>query len=141
MEISFLPILVCAVISIIVGSVWYGALFGKTWSRIIGADPDCMTDPVKRKEANKQALPMYGIQFVLSLLQIWVLAQFIASGVSSSGLITSLWIWLGFIVPSVAGASMWNNDSRKDNWIKFFLNAGFQLVLAIAFGLILSSWR
>lgn len=141
MEIHFLPILMCAVLSIIVGSVWYGVLFGKTWARLIGADPECMTDPVKRKAANKQALPMYGIQFVLSLLQIWILAQFIAAGVSGAGLSISIWIWLGFIMPSVAGASMWNNDSRKDNWTKFFLAAGFQLILAIAFGLILNFWR
>ncbi len=141
MEIHFLPILVCAIISMVVGMIWYGPLFGKTWARLIGADPDCMTDPIKRKEANKKAMPLYVIQFVLALLQIWVLSQFIAAGVSASGLITSIWLWLGFIVPSVAGGSMWNNDTRKNNWTKFFLTAGFQLVLAIAFGLILNVWR
>jgi hypothetical protein len=103
-------------------------------------DPECMNDPVKRKAAQKQAMPMYALQFVLSLLEIWVLARFIATG-SSSGLTTALWIFVGFIIPMAAGGSMWNSDSKKDNWNKFFLIAGFNLVLFVIFGLILSVWR
>ena len=142
MEIHFLPVLVCAVISIILGSLWYGPLFGKLWMRLIKADPECMTDPIKRKAAQKQAMPMYLLQFVLSIVEIWILAKFIALGSSAmSGLTTALWIFVGFIVPMAAGGSMWNSDSKKDNWNRFLLVAGFNRVLFIAFGLILSVWR
>ena len=141
MEIHFLPVLVCAIVSIILGSLWYGPIFGKTWMRLMKVDADCMTDPVKRKAAQKQAMPLYLIQFLLSLLEIWVLAKFIASGFSSSGLCTALWIFVGFVLPMAAQGSMWNNDTKKDNWTRFSIVAGFNLVLFIVFGLILSVWR
>ena len=141
MEISFLPVLVCAIVSMVIGMIWYGPLFGRTWARLIKADPDCMTDPVKRKEMNKRAMPMYALQFVLAILEIWVLARFISLDASVSGLCTALLIWLGFILPMAAGGSMWNNDTKKDAWQKFFLTAGFNLVLFVIFGLILGVWR
>jgi hypothetical protein len=142
MQIHFLPVLVCAVVSMIIGMIWYGPmLFGKTWARLIKADPDCMNDPVKRKEANKKAMPLYAIQFVLAIFQIWVLAHFIQGWVDTSALEVSLWIWAAFIMPMAAGGSMWSGDSRKDAWQKFFITAGFNLVLFIVFALILSHWR
>lgn len=142
MEIHFLPVLVCAIISLILGSVWYGPLFGKLWMRTIKADPECMTDPIKRKEAQKKALPLYILQFILSLFEIWVLAHFISGWSDVSPLESSLWIWAAFVMPTVAGASMWGGDtSRKDAWNRFWLTAGFQLILFIVFALILSVWR
>lgn len=142
MEISFLPVLVCAVVSMIIGMIWYGPmLFGKTWARLIKADPDCMTDPVKRKEANKKAIPLYLIQFVLALFQVWVLAHFIQGWSDTSPLVASLWIWAGFIMPMAAGGAMWGGDNKKDAWQRFFITAGFNLVLFIVFALILSAWN
>lgn len=142
MEIQFLPVLVCAVASMIIGMLWYGPmLFGKAWARIIKADPDCMTDPIKRKEANKKAMPLYFIQFVLALFQIWVLAHFIQGWSDASAFASALWIWAGFVMPTVAGACMWSNDTRKEAWQKFFITAGYQLVIFIVFAFILSSWK
>jgi hypothetical protein len=103
-------------------------------------DEDCMSDPIKRKAAQKQAMPLYILQFVLSLVQIWVLANFIVSGSTSSGIVTSIWIFIGFILPMAAQGSMWNNDTKKDNWTRFFIVAGFNLVLFILLGIILSRW-
>ncbi len=140
MEVHFLPILVCAIISLILGSLWYGPLFGKTWMRLMKVDEDCMSDPIKRKATQKQAMPLYILQFVLSLVQIWVLANFIVSGATSSGMVTSIWIFIGFILPMAAQGSMWNNDTKKDNWTRFFIVAGFNLVLFILLGIILSRW-
>jgi hypothetical protein len=141
MEIHFLPILVGAIIGMILGSIWYGPLFGKTWMRLLKIDPECFTDPVKKKEMQKKMLPTYAIQLVLSLLQVWILSQFIQAGVSASGLITSLWIWLGFMMPMAANGSMWSGDKTKDAWQKFFVTAGFNLVLFIILGLMLGVWN
>jgi hypothetical protein len=140
MEIHFVPLLVCAIGCLVLGSIWYGPLFGKTWMRLMKVDEDCMTDPVKRKAAQKQAMPLYILQFILSFIQIWVLAHFIAAGVTASGLVTSIWIFIGFILPMAAQGSMWNSDSRKDNWTRFWIVGGFNLVTFIALGLVLSHW-
>ncbi len=140
MEIHFLPVLACAVLSIILGSLWYGPLFGKLWMRLMKVDEECMSDPIKKKAAQKQAMPLYLLQFVLSLLQIWVLAKFIVSS-SGSGIGTALWILIGFILPMAAQGSMWNSDTKKDNWTRFLVVGGFNLVLFVILGFILSVWR
>lgn len=139
---NVLLILVCAVISMILGTLWYGPLFGKAWMRLIKVDPDCFTDPVKKKDAQKKAMPLYAIQFVLSIFQFWVLAQFVDGWGILAAILSAVWIWLAFIMPTVAGSVMWgNNDSRKEAWQKFFIQAGFQLVIFIAAAVIISIWR
>ncbi len=142
MQIHFLPVLVCAIISMVLGAIWYGPLFGKTWMRLLKVTPEQMKDPEYCKKMKKQAQPLYFIQFILSLVQIYVLAQYIAFSSSNvSGLVTAILLWLGFIIPTVAGACMWSNDTKKNIWHKFFIQVGFQLILAIIFGLVLTTWR
>lgn len=138
MEINYLAVLACGVASMIIGSIWYGPLFGKMWIKVIGATD---MDMQKRKEMQKKAMPLYGISFVLALFQAYVLAHYIAGWTDASGVENALWIWAAFIVPTVAGASMWNNDSAKISWTRFLLQAGYYLILFIVFGLILANWK
>lgn len=127
--INYWAVLVCGVVSMVVGSVWYGPLFGKKWKEIIG---------VSEKPTGMGKL--YFTQFVLSLVQVYVLAHFVSAW-DGKGVVTALWIWLGFLMPMAAGASMWNNDSSKIAWSRFLIQAGYNLVLFVIFGLILSAWR
>jgi hypothetical protein len=113
-------------------------LFGKAWMRLNNVDPEYMNDPVKRKEMQKQALPAYILQLLLSLVQIFILAKFISLG--GNALTTSLLVWLGFLMPMSAQGSMWNNDTKKNNQTKFLIVAGFNLILSIALGLIIGAW-
>lgn len=120
------------------GFIWYGPLFGKTWARVVGAD---IHDLAKRAEMQKKAAPLYLVQFILVLFQAYVLAHFIKGWTDASGIETSLWIWAGFILPTVAGTAMWNNDSRSVAWARFGLQAGYQIICLIAFGFILGYWQ
>lgn len=138
MEINYLAVLVCGVLSMIIGSVWYGPLFGKKWMEIIGAT---QMDVQKRKEMQKKAMPLYAISFVLALFQAYVLAHYIQGWQDASGVENALWIWAAFIIPTVAGASMWNNDANKVKWARFLIQGGYYLVLFIVFGLVLGMWR
>ena len=138
MQINYWAVLVCAILSMPLGMLWYGTMFGKKWTEIIGATNQ---DLEARKKMQKSAGPLYLVQFLLVLFQAWVLAYYIAGWEDASGLQNALWIWAAFIVPTVASASMWNNDSAKISWARFFIQAGYNLVLFIAFGLILGYWR
>lgn len=138
MTINYLAILVCAIISMAVGSIWYGPLFGKKWMEIIGANP---ADMKLHKEMQKAAGPLYLIQFLLTLFQLGVLAYYISTWTNMSGLVNALWIWAGFIVPTIAGSCMWNNESKKTSWSRFLIQAGYQLVMFVIFGTILGNWR
>ena len=137
--VNYYAILGCAILSMIVGFTWYGPLFGKKWMEIIGAD---MTNKAQMEEGMKKAIPLYGIQFLLSLFQIYVLAGLIAWYPSVSGLTISLWIYAGFILPTTAGSAMWSNGPRSTSaWSRFLIQAGAQLVNAILFGIILGIYR
>ena len=78
----------------------------------------------------------------LALLQVYVLAWYINTiGNISSGIHTAFSIWLAFVMPTIAGTAMWNNDSAKISWARFFIQSGYQLIIFIVFGLILSFWK
>ena len=138
MEINYWAVLVCGIASMILGMVWYGALFGKKWMEIIGVDPN---NKEVQKDMGKGTGFLYLISFLLALFQAYVLAHFIASWQDGSGIETSLWVWAAFIIPTLAGASMWNNERAGKAWSRFLIQSGYQLVLFIVFGLILNYWR
>ncbi|NCN52546.1 DUF1761 domain-containing protein [Candidatus Parcubacteria bacterium] len=137
MEIHYIAILACGVLAMVLGALWYGPIFGKMWMKVIGATE---MDVEKRKEMQRKALPLYGVQFLLVLFQVYILAHFVKGWVNATGVETSLWIFFGFIMPTLAAASMWNNDSAKISWARFLIQGGYQLVLFICFGLILGLW-
>jgi hypothetical protein len=138
MEVNYWAILVCGILSMVVGAIWYGPLFGKKWMEVIGANA---LDVEKQKEMQKGAFKLYVVQFVLTLFQVWVLAYYIEGWKEASGLQNALWIWGAFVMPIIAGASMWNNDSKKIAWSRFLIQSGYQLVIFVIFGLILGFWK
>lgn len=137
MEVNYVTILIAAIISMVVGALWYGPLFGKKWLEIIGATAD---DLARREAMQKAARPLYAIQFALSLLQVYVLAHFVEAWEDGTGVGTAVWIWLGFVMPTVAGSSMWNNNPNRMKWAMFLIQAGYQLVMFIIYGWVLGNW-
>lgn len=138
MDINYLAVVVCAVLAMVVGYLWYGKIFGKKWVEIIGATA---TDLEERKKMQKVASPLYVVQFVLALFQLFVLAYYIQGWKEASGVENALWIWAAFIIPTVAASAMWNNDSKKIAWARFLIQGGYYLVLFIIFGLVLGNWK
>jgi hypothetical protein len=138
MTINYYAVLVSAVLAMVVGAIWYGPLFGKKWMQVIGISA---SDLKARKKMQKSAGKLYVIQFLLTLFQVYVLAFYIAGWTDASGVENALWIWAAFVIPTVAGAAMWNNDSAKISWARFLIQGGYQLVLFVMFGLILGYWQ
>lgn len=122
----------------VIGLIWYGPLFGRKWAELIGANPDDL-EAIKKMQAS--AGPLYGLQFLLTLFQMYVLAHFIKGWSDVSGLEASLWIYAAFILPIIAGSAMWNNESKKMAWRRFLLPAGYQLILFVLAGLVLGYWN
>ncbi len=136
MEINYLMIVGAGVVAMIVGSLWYGPLFGKKWMEIIGVTE---MDAVKQKEMQKKAMPLYGIQFVFVLLQVFVLSKLI-TWTGGNGMGIAFWMWLGFVVPTVVGLALWNNQPNKMKWEMFLIQSGYYLVLFLIFGFIIGKW-
>ncbi len=136
MDVNYVTILGAAVTSMIVGGIWYGPLFGKKWMEICGVSA---FDEAQRKQMQKEALPLYGIQFVLALLQLYVLAGLV-NWENGSAVGIAFWMWLGFVMPTIAGSAMWNNDSTKIKWARFLIQTGYQLVMFLIYGYMLGLW-
>ncbi len=138
MEPNYIIILGGAVVSMVVGSIWYGPLFGKKWMEICGVSA---MDEAKRKEMQKAAMSLYLTQFLLTLLQLFVLVnQMTWGGWTGQAIGVSFFYWLGFIMPTIAGSAMWNNDSTKVKWARFLIQSGYQLVMFLIFGLMIQMW-
>ena len=88
----------------------------------------------------KSAGPLYAIQFVLTLLQVYVFAHYVKGWDDVSGLTNAFWIWLAFIMPTIAGSAMWTNDKPSVVKARFLIQSGYQLVIFMLFGLILGAW-
>lgn len=137
MEINYLAVIVASVLAMIVGAIWYGPLFGNKWMEVIGATD---LDKQKREEMQKGATKLYLIQFLLTVFQVLVLAHLINDTDTVGGLQRALWIWAAFVIPTLAGTAMWNNDSSKIAWSRFLIQSGYQLSIFVIFGLILQYW-
>jgi hypothetical protein len=137
-SVNYVAVAAGAVISMVVGALWYGPIFGKKWMEIIGINPE---STVQRREMQKGVGVLYAIQFVLTLFQILVLAHFIADTVRVTGIERALWIWAAFIVPTLAGSVMWTNEKSRLKWARFLIQGGYQLVMFVTYGLLLHFWK
>lgn len=137
-SVNYWAILAGAVLSMAIGAIWYGPLFGKQWMEIMGVDPG---DAETAKKMQKTAGPLYLVQFVLTLFQVLVLAHLVADTARVGGLERSMWIWAAFVIPTLAGSAMWTNDPGRLKWKRFLIQAGYQFILFAVFGLLLQFWK
>lgn len=135
--INYWAILAGAVLSMIIGFVWYGPIFGKKWMQIIGVDNN---DQAKIKEMQKNSGPLYLVQLLLTLFQVLVLAHLIADTQIVGGIERALWIWAAFIIPTQAGAIMWTNKTKTLKWQQFLIQGGYQLIMFLVYGTLLQFW-
>lgn len=138
LSINYFAILAGAVLSMGIGALWYGPLFGKKWMEIVGATS---LDLEARKQMQKKAMPLYLVQFILTLFQVLVLAHLVADTTKVGGLERALWIWGAFVIPTLAGAVMWTNEQGKMKRARFLIQGGYQLTIFIVFGLLLQFWK
>lgn len=136
--INYWAVIVCGVLAMVLGFIWYGPLFGKKWMDVIGASS---LSREQSKEMQKRMMRLYVVQFALVLFQAYILAYYIKGWDEVSGLANALWIWVAFVIPTVAGSSMWNNEPGKKAWSRFLIQAGYQLILFMSFGLVLGFWK
>lgn len=128
---GYLAILLSALASMIIGSLWYGPLFGKTWMKLQGVTKEQIA---KGKKMNMT--PYYVAAFIMSLLTAYVLEWLInALNVSSisGALLLGVLLWLGFYVTTLSSSVLWEGKPFK----LFLLNIGYGLVLFLAISAIL----
>jgi len=141
--INYLAVLLCAIAAMVLGFLWYGPLFGKKWSELMGWGT--MT-PEKMAEKQKAARPAYAITFVGALLMAYILANAITlflvaypmegADAFATGPLFGFWAWLGFVVPVTIGQVLWDGKP----WKLWLINVGYFLAQMLLMGAILGYW-
>ncbi len=137
--INWWAIIVTTIVSVILGTLWYGPLFGKAWMASVGiSKPDVITPDIKKMMVRSYIIVLitsFIMNYVLVSSIIMGMAYFNSSGISG-GLMAGFWNWIGFIVPVSLGPVLWENRT----WKYWFITAGYYLVLLLINGAILAAW-
>jgi hypothetical protein len=105
--ISYLGVLVAAIVAFIFGAVWYGAL-GKAWMAAQSKSvPQTRTMPVG---------PMV-TTFIALIVMAWVLAGLIGhlgpgNVTLRNGMISGAFVWLGFVITALASNHAFQGQKR-----------------------------
>lgn len=135
-QINFWAVALATVSSIVVGFLWYGPIFGKTWAGLVGIDFNQKPETGKMvRSILLNALGALFMAFVLDHGIIFGNAYLNMSG-AMSGVQGAFWYWLGFFAPVTLGVVLWENKP----WKLWFINAGYYLVVLLIMGAILASW-
>ena len=133
---NYWAILVSAIASMIIGSIWYGPLFGKKFMEAMGMNE---WSAEKKAEMTKNMWISYAGQFVLSLIMFFVLSWYITTSIHTGivgGMANAFGLWLGFVVPLAAGNVLWGGKK-----ILFWLSIGNMLVTLLVAGAIIGGWQ
>ena len=134
MDVNWLAILVCGIVSMIVGSIWYGPLFGKAWQKHFNFTK-------KEQEQGMKDMPKtYAQMFVGSLITTFVLAVVISMAPQPSataGMTGAFWLWVGFIVAVKYSEVLFEKKPLQ----VFFIESGYYLIFLTIAGAILGTWR
>lgn len=131
--VNYLAVLVAAIVSMIVGGLWYSPLlFANIWMKELGK-----TEKDKSQMQKEAPKAMAGM-FIGSLVMAYVLAVFAYPLITFvDGMLLGFWMWLGFVMPAYLAMTLF--ESRK--WSLFFISTGYYLVILVITGGILAAWN
>ena len=137
--VNYMAVIAAAIVSIVLGFIWYGPLFGKQWMSAMGFTKEHM-DKAKAKGMTMNYILMavgsLVMAYVLSHVTSFAMAYMKVTGYSA-GLSSGFWIWLGFIAPVTMGDQLWGGKP----WRLFPIVAGYYLVSLMAMGALLAAWK
>ena len=105
-KVSYPAMVVALIAAIAVSSIWYSPLlFGKLWRELNGANP-----------AGPANTTIHAWKILIDLVREFVVIYVLARLISGLGIINwraalnlGFWVWLGFPVQMLVGASLWDN--------------------------------
>jgi len=133
-NINFLALIVAAIASFALGSVWYTALFGKVWQKEVGLTEDSM---------KTGSIPLiFGASFILIFLMDFGLAVILQGQAGgkvtlSSGALYGLLIGLFFVATSIGINILY----QRKSFTLWAIDTGYQVFYLALSGAILGAWR
>jgi hypothetical protein len=131
---QFLGIALAAIISMVVGFLWYSPiLFGKEWMKAVGLNMKKISKVPKARMNRNYLLMLIGS--VLSATVLLKIVVPLAAGSIYVGLVGGLWLW-AFVLPILIGSFLWEMKPLR----LFLINASYQLVTILAMSAFLVAW-
>jgi hypothetical protein len=130
--VNWLAVLVAGIVMFALGAVWYTALFGQQWRKLMGVPEGAQPDGFV------QAMV---VGFIANLVEAYVLALFIsyytpASDAVSGALVGAL-AWLGFVITIMVPSIFYERKAP----MLVIINGAYQLLGLVLMGAILGLWR
>ena len=128
-QVNWLAVGLGGLFNMILGSIWYGPLFGSLWLRVIG----------KAREEIESNPTMYVLPLVASLISSYVLAALIGGlglTVWWQGLVMGVFVWFGVGATATLTVGTFE-DSPRGAWLLF---TGYQLVVHAILGIVFTVW-
>ena len=134
LDINWLAVIVAALLPMVIGSLWYGPLFGKQWMKMKG-----LTEEEIKADLNP--LKSYGGSIVCAVLTAIVLAVLMpvmtGSSAIGNGLLLAVLCWLGFYLPLGWQSVAWENKSLG----LYTMNMAHNLVTLAAMATLIAVWQ
>lgn len=137
--VNYLAVFVVAILSMVIGALWYGPLFGKQWMKEMGWSKEKIGKKMGGGAGMSYVAMFIGalfMSYILAHAQIFASAYLKVTGVPS-GLMTGFFNWLGFVAPVTLSSVLWEGKSKK-LWL---LNNGYYIVTLLAMGTLLAIWK
>jgi hypothetical protein len=133
-EVNWWAVIVCTVLGMVIGFIWYGPLFGKPWGKITGWTSEKVAALPKGKWYFSYTLAFIAAFIIALVLAIALLATG-AAGIGD-GIITAIILWVGF-----TGATIGINMTFERRPLSLYgIEAGHHLLALIAYAIVLSLW-
>lgn len=131
--INYLAIMLCGLVAMVIGVIWYGPVFGKTWMKLVGL--------TGKRTMKNDMVKTYAAMFVAALVMAYVLAHFIWYAAPGSatvwiGVKTAIWAWLGLI--AVSNLSRLLFVPTKNPVMLYIIDSGYYLITLVAMGYIIA---
>lgn len=132
-NINYLAVLVSSIISMLLGALWYGPLFGKAWMKENGFSEDEL-------KKNFNPLKTFGLTFLAQFVIAAVIAYFISlTGASSliEGIRVSAAAFVGFSFMILLINAVFTRKTTK----LIFIDAGYYGSMMLIMGIIIILWK
>ena len=132
LKINHAAVWVCVVLSLVLGFLWYGPLFGDPWMQMVGLDRATV-------EANPPGASIWITNLIASVLPLYVLAWLFTKMNVSSALKGA---WIGFLITFsfVFLSDMTGDLFAKNPYALSWITGGYSVVLMTISGAILGGW-
>lgn len=128
-DINFLAIIVSTIVTMILGMLWYGPIFGKTWMKLSGMKEKDMKHP-------GSAIVMGLINTFVMVLALALLLEITQPVSMREALVQGGLVAIGFAATNEASDSIWGGSP----WPLTLLNAAYALIGTLIASAILFSW-